>query len=256
MTVGILNDITRCTGCGACALACKEINHLAGEPAGKLDAHTLTLVERCGKWFVRRMCLHCREPACASVCPASALHVTPEGAVAYDAGKCIGCRYCMMACPFDVPAYEWNHRLPLMRKCQMCYEKRVRQRQQPACTQVCPAGATLFGDRQALIAEARRRIERSPARYVNHIYGVREAGGTSVLTLSPVAFDHDGLPADVLDEPYPRLTWRFLSRLPRVAAGAGAVLFGVAWVTHRRMARARAETASRAPDLPDEEHEA
>ncbi|MBI3945184.1 MAG: 4Fe-4S dicluster domain-containing protein [Armatimonadetes bacterium] len=253
MSAAILNDTTRCVGCGACALACKEINHLPGGPPRRLDANTWTFVERRGGVFVRRMCMHCEEPTCGSVCPVAAFYRTETGAVNYDADKCIGCRYCIMACPFDIPKYQWDKQLPITQKCVMCYEKRLRQGEQPACTQVCPAGATLFGDRDALIAEARRRIERNPERYVDHIYGLREAGGTSVLYLSSVPFERLGFPTGVIERPYPELTWAIISQVPRVFTLGGALLFGTTWVINRRIENARQAAAAAGRDGREEE---
>ena len=179
--------------------------------------------------------MHCLEPACVSVCPVTALQKTELGPVIYDESRCIGCRYCMLACPFGIPKYEWDSPLPKVQKCIMCYEKRVAGGEQPACTQVCPTGATKFGDRDALIAEARARIAAEPDRYVNHIYGVTEAGGTSVLFLSPIPFADLGFKTDVRDEPYPKLTWDILSKIPSIVSVGGVLLFGIYWVIHRRM---------------------
>ncbi|MBI3921742.1 MAG: 4Fe-4S dicluster domain-containing protein, partial [Armatimonadetes bacterium] len=144
-------------------------------------------------------------------------------------------RYCVMACPFDIPKYEWDKQLPITQKCVMCYEKRLKRGRQPACTEVCPTGAARFGDRNELIAEARKRLRRYPERYVRHIYGLHEAGGTSVLYLSGVPFDKLGFKVAVRDEAYPELTWAALSTVPHVVAFGTAFLFGVAWVINRRL---------------------
>ena len=124
--------------------------------------------------------MHCAEPTCVSVCPVGALQKTSLGPVVYDAEKCMGCRYCLQACPFQVPTYEWNQRLPKMRKCDMCYERQS-QGKLTACAEVCPTGATKNGDRDELLAEARQRIADKPGQYYGKIYGVKEVGGTSVL---------------------------------------------------------------------------
>ncbi|MBK8481570.1 MAG: 4Fe-4S dicluster domain-containing protein [Proteobacteria bacterium] len=235
MTAAILTDLTKCVGCQACVWACKELNGLPrGDDARALSATTLTVVERHGNVNVRRQCMHCLDPACASVCPVGALHKTPEGPVAYDESKCIGCRYCMVGCPFSIPKYEWDRRVPRVQKCVMCYAELVSRGRQPACTQVCPAGATVFGQREALLTEARHRVASEPQRYIGHIYGEHEAGGTAVLYLSAVPFDQLGFPTTVRKDPYPRLTWNVLSNLPQVVSVAGVGLIGIWWIVRRR----------------------
>jgi formate dehydrogenase iron-sulfur subunit len=235
MAVAILTDLTRCIGCRACVYACKEINGLPKEEAEGLSARTWTVVERRAGLNVRRQCMHCLDPACASVCPVAALHKTPAGPVVYEEDRCMGCRYCMVACPFHVPKYEWEKPLPRVQKCIFCSEKRLREGGQPACTEVCPAKATVFGDREALIQEARGRIEAHPGRYVNHVYGLEEAGGTSVLYLSSVPFERLGFPTGLDQEPYPRLTWEILSKIPNVVGVGGVLMCGIWWIVNRRM---------------------
>ncbi|MBI3911774.1 MAG: 4Fe-4S dicluster domain-containing protein [Armatimonadetes bacterium] len=235
MRAGVLNDLTKCIGCGACAAACKQINNLPRGKASQLEADTWTYVDYRHNTFIRRMCMHCLEPTCASVCPVGALRKTETGAITYDASRCIGCRYCVMACPFDIPKYQWDRALPITQKCVLCYEKRLKQGEEPACTAVCPTGATLFGDRDALIREAERRIRENPEQYVPHIYGLREAGGTSVLYLSPVPFEELGFKTGVRDEAYPELTWGVLSKTPFIVSFGAAVLFGLSWVINRRI---------------------
>lgn len=178
--------------------------------------------------------MHCLDPACAAVCPVGALHKTAEGPVVYDQTRCIGCRYCMIACPFSIPKYEWDHPLPRVRKCIFCFEQRLNEGREPACTAACPTGAIRFGDREELIDEARHRLVDHPDRYVDHLYGIDEAGGTSVLYLSNVPFEALGFPTDLRGEPYPRLTWEILSKIPNVVGIAGVLLFGVWWITSRR----------------------
>jgi len=235
MRPALLIDLTRCIGCEACVLACREANGLPREgSAEELSATTWSAIERHRGVPVKRQCMHCLEPACASVCPVGALHKTPEGPVVYEADRCIGCRYCMVGCPFGIPRYEWSSPLPKVRKCLMCFENRVAEGKPPACAEVCPTGATEFGDRDALIREARRRIEAEPERYVDRIYGEREVGGTSVLYLSGVPFEELGFETSLEEQPYPGLTWEILSKLPRVVSLGGALLFGIWWITGRR----------------------
>ena len=233
MSWGILYDSTRCIGCGACSAACKEQNELPLPIEDKTTAYTWTTVEKRGGHWVRHLCMHCQSPTCVSVCPVGAMQKTASGPVTYDAGKCIGCRYCIQACPFQVPKYQWDRPVPVVGKCVMC-ASRVAAGKATACATVCPTGATQFGERDALIAEARRRIAAEPGRYHDRIYGIDEAGGTGVLMLSAVPFGQLGLPESLPHEPLPNLTWRVLSHLPDVVAVATVFLYGVYWITQRR----------------------
>ncbi len=236
MTAAILTDLTKCTDCGACVLACQQINGLpAVEQPTKLSDTAWTIVRQSRGVSIRKHCMHCLDPTCASVCPVGALRSTPEGPVVYEESRCIGCRYCMLACPFDVPTYEWHSAHPKVQKCSMCFENRVQYGDQPACTSVCPAGATIFGDRDELIGEAYSRIAAAPDRYVDHIYGLEEAGGTSVMFLSGIPFAALGFATDLDTEPYPRLTWNILSQVPNIVGIGGVTLAGVYWVISRRM---------------------
>lgn len=233
MSYGLLIDTTRCIGCGACSAACKEQNNLPLPVEPETTAYTWTTVDRRDGVNVRRLCFHCQEPTCVSVCPVGALRKTPEGPVVYDATRCIGCRYCIMACPFGVPKYQWDRAIPTVGKCVLCSD-RVQYGRPTACAAVCPTGATLFGEREALVKEARLRIRQRPDRYVDHVYGVEEAGGTSVLMLSRVPFARLGLKTDLPRQPLPMLTWQVLSRIPDIVVLLGTFLYGIHWITHRR----------------------
>jgi formate dehydrogenase iron-sulfur subunit len=238
----LLIDITRCAGCGECNRACAEANGLPDEEATELSAAHFTVLQSHNndETFVRRLCFHCNEPTCVSACLVGALTKTETGAVLYDESKCIGCRYCMQACPFEVPRYEWNSLAPRIQKCSMCYE-RVVAGGQPACAEACPMEATIFGDRQELIKEARRRIAEDPDEYIDYVYGLEEAGGTAVLYLSNIPFEKLGFPMNVPHESIPDLSWRVLSEIPRYSVVAGLVLFGIHWITSRRAEVARFE---------------
>jgi len=242
----MLVDITRCIGCRSCELACKALHNLPGEPEPELSATALTVVQQRGERSVRRQCMHCLEPACVSACPVGALQKTEQGPVVYERERCIGCRYCMLACPFMVPRYEWTRLVPYVKKCDLCAE-RVARGESPACVEVCPAGAVEFGDREAMLAEANRRLASNPG-YVQHIYGEHELGGTSVLFLSDVPFEKLGffLPDD--DQPMPTLTAGALRDVPAVVTMGGAVLASLYWITRRRqeVALAEAEEAGQA----------
>lgn len=238
MGFGILTDLTKCIGCEACAMACKQVNNLPGEIAPRLTASTWTTVEHRGNIHVRRQCLHCIDPTCVSVCPVAALEKTASGPVVYLEDRCIGCRYCVMACPFGVPKYEWESTSPRVGKCIMC-STRLEKGEQPGCTSVCPTGATIFGELAHLVDMARQRIRDNPHRYIDRIYGLNEAGGTSVLYLSDVPFEQLGFVKARTDTSYPQLTWSVLSQVPTIASVGGVALCGVWWIIHRRMALAK-----------------
>ena len=237
MSNAILYDSTLCVGCKACEGACAERwgfpydEKIAGEP--RLSAHKLTAVETHGERYSRRMCMHCAEPTCVSVCPVGALEKTTLGPVTYDASRCMGCRYCMTACPFQVPAYEWSSRLPRVRKCDQCYDLQLKG-EQTACAKACPTGATISGDRDKLIAEARRRMAEKPGDYYNRIYGLKEVGGTSVLMIAAVPFEQIGLRTNLPQEALPSLTWSALAHVPDVVSVGTVLLGGIWWITHRR----------------------
>ncbi|HTZ95118.1 MAG TPA: 4Fe-4S dicluster domain-containing protein [Terriglobales bacterium] len=235
MSKALLYDSTMCIGCKQCEAACAEQNKLPYTDAiaaeEKQSEHKFTAILTRGDKFMRRLCMNCQEPACASVCPVGALQKTSLGPVTYDADKCMGCRYCMVACPFGVPKYEWNKLAPKVRKCTMCPD-RVASGKPTACAEICPTGATKFGERDDLINEAQQRIRDNPGKYVPHIYGLTEAGGTSVLLLSSVPFEDFGYKTP--DYALPMLTYRILSRIPDFVPLWGLALGGVWWITHRR----------------------
>jgi formate dehydrogenase iron-sulfur subunit len=202
-----------------------------------------TAVIEKGDYYVRKLCMHCQQPTCVSVCPVAALQKSPDGPVTYDASRCIGCRYCMQACPFNVPRYEWDKVVPGVAKCDMCVGRGAAG---PACTEVCPEAATVFGARDELLREAHRRIQEDPEGYVQKVYGEREVGGTSVLLISPVPFRELGLREDLPLEPLPLRTWAALSHVPDVISIGGALLLAIWWITNRREHVARAEAAEAA----------
>ncbi len=241
MSYGMLIDTTMCVGCGQCEEACDQANGLPQRRDDHLSENTFTYVEdRGGGVFVRRQCFHCEDPACASVCPVGALHKTKAGPVAYDASLCMGCRYCMMACAFKIPTYEWSSLKPRVRKCILCSD-RVAQGRPTACSEACPTGATLFGERDKLIAEARRRIAAAPQNYFPAIFGEHEVGGTSVLYLAAKDFAQLGFPTKLPGQALPTYTWAALSEIPAIVTAAIPLLWGMWWITNRREDVAQAE---------------
>ena len=236
----LLIDVTRCIGCGACAQACKEKQGFPEAEERELSATALTVLHDEGNdRYVRQLCMHCNEPSCASACPVAALRKTDLGPVTYDASKCLGCRYCMIACPFGVPRYEWTKAVPAVRKCDMCID-RLEKGQTTACTEACPAEATVAGTREELLAEAHRRIRENPDAYYPKVYGEAEVGGTSVLFLSPVPFEQLHF-KQVGATPLPNLTWAALQKIPGVVSVGGGTLLGIWWITNRRQQVAAAE---------------
>jgi Fe-S-cluster-containing dehydrogenase component len=235
----MLYDATKCIGCLACEEACKEWNNLPpeAEPPSKLSASNFTVVEEyetCAiQTYCKVQCMHCLHPACVSVCPVQALEKTEAGPVIYHPERCIGCRYCMVSCPFGVPQIDWNETLPTIAKCTFCADRQA-EGLQPACAEVCPTGALKFGTRTELLEVARSRIEENPGRYVDHVYGETEAGGTSWLYISPVRCEQLDLPV-LGPDPIPALSEKVaMIGTPSMLGGVAAVLGGIYWASKRR----------------------
>jgi Fe-S-cluster-containing dehydrogenase component len=170
--------------------------------------------------------MHCNQPACASACLTQAMHKTVEGPVIWREDKCMGCRYCMVSCPFDVPKFEYHSANPKITKCNMCFD-RQEEGKLPACVENCPGEALMFGTRRELLAEARKRIAENPDMYHDHIYGETEAGGTSFLYLSPVPFEEIGFNTNIQNASYPALTKGFLYSVPAVFVLWPMILLGI-----------------------------
>ncbi|HSF82408.1 MAG TPA: hydrogenase 2 operon protein HybA [Anaerolineales bacterium] len=242
--VGMLYDTTMCVGCHACSEACRDWNGTEVEldPSGlydaptELTADTWTLIQlhkgESENSFVKHQCMHCIDPGCVSGCPVHALEKTAAGPVTYDAGRCIGCRYCMYTCPFDIPRFEWEEVLPIIAKCTLCSD-RIANGDGPACAERCPTGALIWGRRGDLLEEAEKRLIDHPNRYVNKVYGKDEAGGTSVLYLSHVPFEYLGLPK-LGTEPITRLSERTGNIfIPSILLGGPLLLAGIRWISKR-----------------------
>jgi len=254
--IGVLVDTTRCLGCRSCEVACAESNRLP-EPDRLgddtvFDAHRetserqLTVVNRSRApgepRYAKSQCLHCIVPACASACPVKALDKTAAGPVVYHEDRCIGCRYCMIACPFDVPKYEYDRAVPYVRKCTMC-PSRLADGKPPACVEACPGGALEFGKRSTLLAEARRRMYAPGSTYVPTIYGEHEAGGTSWLYISDRPLESYGFPQDAGETPRFETTRGALGAVPFVVTLWPPLLMGLYTASRRRADVAAAEGA-------------
>jgi len=240
--VGVLVDVTCCTGCNKCVGACADVNQLGASefmiqqsPDGLSARRWSSIVESPeGSEYVRKFCRHCLEPACVSACPVGAMYRTPEGVVLYDSQKCMGCRYCMMACPFGIPRYEWESPTPLVQKCTLCYS-RLEQGELPACVDTCPEGVLTFGERSELLALANQRIREAANIYLPIVYGAHEVGGTAVMYISNVPLDFLGYHGKSIDEPMPELTWAWLSKVPAISIGVAGLMTGLFWIIERRM---------------------
>jgi Fe-S-cluster-containing dehydrogenase component len=204
--VGLLYDSTLCIGCRACVTKCKQANELPvdalsinGAPydaPDDLNATTKTVIQVAAQGdrfaFVKRQCMQCLDPACVSACMIKAYQKGPNGVITYDQSRCLGDRYCQIACPFNVPKFQWAKAVPIMVKCEMCRHRK----EGPACSEVCPRAAVISGKVPDLVAEARRRQAASPGKYLARIYGEHEVGGTQCLylTAADVPFESLGLP--------------------------------------------------------------
>jgi Fe-S-cluster-containing dehydrogenase component len=218
--VGMLYDTTLCIGCRACVTRCKEANALppnrtadgAYDAPERLDGTTKNVIQVAplggDRWaFMKAQCMHCADPACVSVCMAGALHRKAGGIVAYDPGACVGCRYCQIGCPFDVPKFEWSKALPKIVKCELCRHRAdpakdgPKRLANPACCEACPREAVIYGTIAELKETARRRLAARPESYNPKLYGERDGGGTHVLylTASDVTFTQLGLTEELGD---------------------------------------------------------
>ena len=237
----ILFDATKCKGCERCVDACVEVNGMDAVAAAEdrattrdgLSADRLLTLRPVGDGrFARWSCMHCLEPNCVAACLVGSLTKTEDGPVVYDPDKCIGCRYCMLACPFHVPRYEWDSTMPLVRKCSMCFE-RLSDGEQPACVQACPNEAMLFGDRDVLLARAHAMIRSQPAKYLPRVWGEKEFGGTSMLFVSDVDLTGFGWPGDT-PAAIPTLTDPLIHKTPFIGLGVALGCWGLSAIIQRR----------------------
>ena len=250
---GMLTDTTMCTGCRSCERACNRANRLPPPEKRFADPSVFATERRptTKAWTVvnqypspilgaspiyrKVQCMHCEEPACVSACLVGALKKTPEGAVIYNENLCMGCRYCMNACPFNVLSFEFDDPFhPAIQKCILCYSRIIKSGGVPACASACPVQANIFGKRSDLLQIARTRINNTPDRYVNQIYGENEAGGTGWLYLSAVPSEKIGSPTNLGTQPYPEFTRDWLLGVPVVLIGWPALLVGLNELSKRR----------------------
>ena len=233
----MLYDSTRCLGCLACERVCAKAHDLP-EPQDKLVAGVQrktsekqrlamnNYLTSKGEVFTRKSCMHCNEPACTAACLTQAMYKTKEGPVIWRENKCMGCRYCMVSCPFDVPKFEFHSANPKIQKCDLCYD-RIKEGKIPACAEACPGDALTFGTRRELIDEARKRIFENPKDYRNQIYGEDVAGGTGLLYLSSAPFSEQGFDPKIQNSSYPALTKGFLYSVPSVDVLLPPLLLGI-----------------------------
>jgi formate dehydrogenase iron-sulfur subunit len=242
----LLYDATQCNGCRECEAACKNYNKLPEEEVDDLSGNTFTLIklyeseDGAQKSFRKYQCLHCVDPACVASCPVSALHKLNNGPVIYDSYKCIGCRYCMQACAFGIPRYDWSLAYPFIRKCELCYHREAG----PACAEICPTRALVFGKRGELLEIAKTRIMVNPGKYYeDRVYGEFEGGGTSMLILSAVPFEAIGLPI-MNNKPIPDRTQWALNIVPVIFFGVGGAMSAVYKSTQNKLPRQAEEVKS------------
>ena len=251
--VAMLYDTTLCIGCKACVVACREANGDAPtvrdgmhDSPMSLDANTRNIIQLAKDEkgnptsYMKKQCMHCVDPACAAACMLHALKKDDLGVVHWDGSRCVGCRYCQIGCPYNVAKFEWESANPKIVKCELC-KHRLEEGGIPACCEVCPREAVIYGSREELLAEAKRRIAAEPDRYVDKVYGETDAGGTQVFYLSHVPFEQIGLP-DLGDHSTPETVRKVQHTIYKgfVAPVALYVTLGFVMMRNRRVNEARA----------------
>ena len=256
--MGVLVDLSRCVGCRSCEAACNREQGLP-EPEVSFDDFSVFDIERHGglkrrtsegvytvvnrynpeeldhPLFRKFQCNHCEEPACLTSCFVNAYTKTPEGAVMYDPKVCVGCRNCMIACPFYVPAYSYSKAFnPIVEKCIMCYPTRLKFGKPPACVEACPTEALTFGSRVDVLKFAHERIRSHPDSYVDHVYGEKEVGGTAWLYISPVDFRKIGFDMNLGHQPIINYVKSFLAIVPMVLTIWPALFAGFYRLANRK----------------------
>ena len=255
--MGMLYDTTLCIGCKACVRACKDANDLPADTTTPgmeqydapldLNEYTKNIIKLYNdgnqRSYVKRQCMHCIDPACVGACMIGALKKREYGIVTWDSDRCIGCRYCQMACPFNVPKFEWSSNNPMIIKCEFCNTRPGDKAFDPACCEVCPREAVISGKYADLLQEAKRRLAEHPDRYEPKIYGEKDLGGTQVLYLSHVPFEKLGFEFSH-EEPVPELQQTIQHGVYQgfiAPAALYAILGGVMWRNRRQGAKSAEE---------------
>ncbi len=227
---GFLIDVTHCIDCRACLVACSAENSVSMTHTRiwMKDTGVLGAYPNLTRYTAPYHCMHCIDPACVSACTVGALDKNADGIVTYDDERCIGCRYCMYACPFEVPHFEWDERFALITKCDLCVSRLGEGQAAPACAATCPSGAIQFGSRADMLALAHERITQAPGRYIDHVFGETENGGTSTLYISPVPFEQLGFPTtDRTSSPAESNRQATEQGTPIIAAGVAVGMTGL-----------------------------
>jgi len=248
--VGMLYDATRCIGCRACVTACKTANDLPGnlyDPPNDLDGDTKNIIKKYeadGQLasYMKQQCMHCLDPACTRACMVGAFKKRDFGIITWDPGRCIGCRYCQVACPYNIPKFQWDKANPKIVKCELCLHM-LKVGKEPGCCQACPKEAVIYGTYTDLMADAKERIARHPDRYWPQgdpkIFGEHDGGGTQVLYLASVDFANLGLPV-LGDEPAGALAQKVQHAVYKgfiAPVALYAVLGAVIWRNRRASAK-------------------
>lgn len=253
---GFLMDASRCIDCRACMVACSVENNVPMQHTRiwMKDTGVVGQFPNLQRHTIPYHCMHCLDPSCVSACTVGALQKNEDGIITYDNERCIGCRYCMYACPFEIPNFEWEQRMALIVKCDLCVSQ-LEEGGQPACSATCPTGAIRFGSREEMLELARERIKNNPQRYINHIYGEHENGGTCTFYISPVPFEDLGLPTTTLTESPAYFNRLVTHGTPAVAAGVAIGMTGVYMAIQRQAKDNAAASQEHHQSQPDDNAE-